>query len=119
MTKLPILHDLFSIAAASSFLTKLVKPGVISRAKIAATGLDPLAQTWQRFSPASGPVTFNGLNGLTLSPGCNPAFRSAPKAAPANRPATAMESKCRFMGMMPFKDVTVEWMPNWHDPHHN
>lgn len=92
MTNEPIRLSAFLMAASSSFLTKLVKPGVISRAKTAATGLFPLAQIWQRFSPASGPFTFNGLKTDTVLPGSRPDFRSAPRPARAIAPTTAAES---------------------------
>ena len=62
------LASLWSIVACSSFLTKLVKPGVISRAKTAATGTSPSRQTGQALVPAYGPATLTGLKGATPSP---------------------------------------------------
>src|SRR6185369_1028293 len=88
-----------------SFLTKLVKSGVTSRAKTAATGLLPFAQTGHAFLPADLPVTLSGLKTDTESPACGPDFRSAPSDAPANRPTTAAESRSRFM--------RVHLLPRW------
>src|SRR5437762_2975811 len=89
-TQEPILSLLFLVAASSSFLTRPVKVGDTSRAKTAATGFPPFAQTWHRDSPASGPFTLNGLNAFTLSPGCGPLVNSA--ACPA-QPSTAAQAK--------------------------
>ena len=50
-------------AAASIFLTRLVKGSLTSRAKIIATGLLPFCQTRQFFFPALWPVTFSGWKG--------------------------------------------------------
>ena len=87
-------------AACSSFLTKLVKPGVISRAKTAATGELPSIQTGQAFSPAAGPFTFNGWKGVTAVPGAG--LGSAPGARPATRPTATADNKKRLIGDTPF-----------------
>ena len=85
-TKLPMRQLLFLTAASSSFLTKLVKGSLTSRAKIIATGFEPFRQTWHCLDPAPSPVTLSGLNGPgTPSPGCGPDFRaSAPQALPTS-----------------------------------
>src|SRR3712207_2714781 len=77
MTKEPISAFLFLTVASSIFLTKLAKVSSVSRAKIATTGLPPLAQTRQEDLPASGPVTCCGLNARTDSPTAIPDLTSA------------------------------------------
>src|SRR5947199_6439522 len=74
----PMRADLFLMAASSSFLTKLVKLSLISRAKIMATGEPPSLQTWQARVPACFPVTLSGLNGVIfLDPTGGPDLRSS------------------------------------------
>src|SRR5882724_1789714 len=83
-TKLPILAFLFLAVSASIFLTKLVKESLTSRAKIIATGLLPLRQTWQFFSPAAGPFRFSTSKGPGMFvPTCGPDLRPSPATAPA------------------------------------
>jgi hypothetical protein len=83
--KLPILQDLLATVAASIFLTKLVKLSETSRAKIIATGLLPLAQTKQFFSPAFDPLIFSGWNGPGIVfPTSGPDFSSSATAPAAN-----------------------------------
>jgi hypothetical protein len=82
-------------------LTKLVKPGVISRAKIAAIGILPSFQTGHCLLPASDPFTFNGLKGVTPFPTSGPDFNSPPKPLPAITPATTKEARYLFIKQAP------------------
>jgi hypothetical protein len=92
-TKLPMRQSLCLSVASSIFLTKLVKPSLISRAKIMATGFPPFLQTWQTFWPAALPVTFKGLNGPgTGLPGCGPDLRPSAAAALTTSSAAAREA---------------------------
>src|SRR4051812_9200244 len=99
-TKLPIRQSLFLAVAASIFLTRPVKPSLISRAKIMATGLLPFFHTWQTLSPASSPVTLSGLKGVKWTPGWGPDLRPpAARALPASTAAAreAPRAMRRFM----------------------
>src|SRR5262245_45046581 len=104
-TQVPSLASLWSAVACSSFLTRLVKPGVISRAKTAATGTSPSRQTGQDLVPAYGPATLTGLNGVTPSPGAGPDFTSAPKPVPATTPTTTAVNRNRDMDSSPLTCV--------------
>src|SRR5437870_765230 len=95
--KLPILHSLFLAVAASSFLARLAKGSLRSRAKIMATGLAPFAQTKRKVLGANLPVTFLTLNGArTVSPGWGPDFTASAamtvlaSTATARKPPTAV-----------------------------
>src|SRR5262245_29603171 len=92
-TQAATLASLWSTVACSSFLTRLVKAGVISRAKTAATGTSPSRQTGQDLVPANGPATLTGLKGVTPSPGAGPDLISPAAPTPANRPATTAETR--------------------------
>ena len=80
------------VGRVSSFLTKLVKLSLISRAKIMATGLLPFFQTRQTFWPVVLPLQWSGLKGVILwLPTCGPdltsaAMRPPRAAAPPRQP---------------------------------
>src|SRR5262245_28177592 len=92
-------------ALCSSFLTKLVKPGGISRAKTAATGTLPSIQTWQAFLPACEPLMFRGWNGVTPSPGAGPDLISPASPGPANTPTTTAGIRYRFISEEPLVET--------------
>src|SRR5262245_35404233 len=92
-TKLPILCLLLSWVAASSFLTRLVKLLLVSRAKTMATGFPPFCQTRQFFLPSDEPLQFSGWNGVMfLAPTCGPDLRSAASSTPPSSSAPASEA---------------------------
>ena len=71
------------------------------RAKIIATGLSPLSQTRQCFSPANLPVMFNGWNGPGMFlPVAGPDLRGSPATTPGLRRPTApvVPLSCRPYG---------------------
>src|SRR5262249_31776524 len=84
--------------ADSSCLTRLVKPGVTSRANMRPIGLLPLAQTGHCFWPAVGPVTINGWNMGTASPGLSPDLRSALGPGMASTLTVARGKRYRIIG---------------------
>src|SRR5262249_54294392 len=77
-TKLPMRADLFLAVASSSFLTRLVKLSLISRAKIIATGFPPCFQTRHARVPTWAPEQCSGLKaGIFFDPTWGPDLRSS------------------------------------------
>jgi len=82
----------FSEVALSTFLTRLVKPSEISRAKIITTGLLPLLQTRQPLVPTPLPLQCSGLKAPIFIVGfCEPDSRSSAATALAVRSSATAE----------------------------
>src|SRR5262249_47331761 len=95
-----LLRLLLAWVAASSFLTRLVKLSLVSRAKTMATGEARYCQTRQCFLPAWAPLRFVGGNAPPNPPTGGRDLRASPPVAPlmaSSAAAKAPTVKRRFI----------------------